>query len=214
MVFNRMYNRKRGSFGGAPYPKRRNYGFKRVPRPVPAQRIPSQIVKCHAFNTVSTNVVSGLLTATIKMSDLLQSDTFRKYASLTERFAVHSMSVKFICKSSSAHMALSMISKDDEEVISDISTYLRSPSIFNHNIVKDQECKRFVSAKDLPQLQEKIATGQASQFLGQPHYLSSIKLLVPNASGTDSISVYVTWSVSFDGSQDLNSTQFSALTGN
>lgn len=171
------------------------------------------IVPCHAFATIDAS--GGVVSGCVKISDILNSQTFIKQSALTERFSIQGVHIKVVPSGGLTSM-LTCVSKDDEIPVTDINVFLRQPSLMHHDLSKSNvTCSRSLTAMDMPQLsREKLACSQASTLLGNAMYTSSIKWLCPDAPAGSKLSVYVTWKVNFMGSQDLSSTQYSALVGN
>lgn len=211
---------KRSSTTRAPrgFQKRRNYGRRTPMYKTPIYNkpyVPSQLVNCHtiAMPTLAAGY-TGELYGKVTVADLLNSETFKKQASLHERFSIKSMSIKFIAAGVpiGCRMVLTMFSKDDHDDVTTVAPFLRAPSVVNHVISDEKSCSRTMDLSEIPMLsKEKMVCTQAATLLGGANYRASIKLICPQAD-TGGFQIYTSFKVLFYGEQTLSSTKIGQLT--
>jgi hypothetical protein len=215
------YSKKRGS--GSAGRKRGARGFKKsrfaTRRPATIPRIPSVLVKAHSLVT-HKRVAGHGLACVVRLSDIGTCPAFIRSKLLHERVVIQSIGVQFSVKTDAdakpPAFCLSMVSRDDESSVGDVSHFLKQGSLLRHDLSKGT-CSRIMGTKELGTIasapmicsQLSILPHQAASNLGGSvnSQSASIKVLVPADQLTDgsqnySITCYVTYNCRFSGQQD------------
>jgi len=147
------------------------------------------------------------------LEDVLTSETFKKNACLYERCIITGFKVAFV--PSAGALGFTAYSKDDSNAYTP-EQFMRSPSLRTHNLMdRNTTSARTLSTVDLKHISgEPMATSQVTTLLQGANYQTSLKLYIPDIAPGTICATYITWTVKFLGSNELDNTQYAALTAN
>jgi hypothetical protein len=143
------------------------------------------------------------------LEGLLATDGWTRYSALYERWRPLRMTAKFTCTNGITSI-YSMVQNDDANLITDVSTFMKNPTLQIHECHNMRSNSRTMIFSSLPQFKEKLLTKAAavqnifSTGIGQG-YNSSIKYVAPNVehhSASQHLQIHQTWLIEFSGTAD------------